>query len=81
MIHINVGRLRNLLEGLGENSPLRYEVYLALFTVAGKNNQINSVFDDVKKVKQMFSPDVIGIEKFQNLTRLLHEMLLLNHHR
>ena len=53
-------------------------MFLALLTVAGKSNQISLVFDDVKKVKQMFSPDVIGIERFQNLTRLLHEMLLLN---
>lgn len=70
--------MRNLLEGLGENSPLKYDVFLALLTVAGKNNQITLVFDDVKKVKQMFSPDIIGVDRFQNLTRLLHEMLLLN---
>lgn len=66
---------------MGENSLLRYEVYLALLTVAGKNNQISLVFDDLKKVKQMFSPETIGVERFQNLTRLLHEMLLINHQR
>jgi len=67
--------LQNLFEGLGENKSLRYDVYFTLISIAGKTNQIHLVPTDIEKIKTWFTGGV-GVEKFQNLYRLLHEVLL-----
>ena len=67
--------LQNLFEGLGENKSLRYDVYFTLITIAGKTNQIHLVSTDIEKIKTWFTGGV-GVEKFQNLYRLLHEVLI-----
>jgi translation initiation factor 3 subunit M len=77
---ISLKVLNNLFEGLGDNKKLRYDVYLSRVTIAGKTNTISLVFDDINKVKTWFGigPDGVGIEKFQRLFRLLHDVLLQN---
>lgn len=62
---------------MGENKTLRYDVYYSLITIAGKTNQIHLIAADLDTIKSWFGgPDGVGNEKFQNLYRLLHEVLL-----
>jgi len=74
---ISLRVLQNLFEGLGENKLLRYDVYFSLITIAGKTNQIHLITIDLDTVKTWFSgANGVSTEKFQNLYRLLHEVLL-----
>ena len=43
-------------------------------------NQINSVFEDLSKLKTWFPQKLIGTERLQSLLRLLHEVLLQQKH-
>jgi len=67
--------LQNLFEGIGQNPLLSYNVYCSLIKITGKINQINLVYDDMSKMKEMFNKSNIGLEKLQKLFRLLHEVL------
>lgn len=68
--------LNNLYEGIGDNKALQFEVFVALVKIAGSLGQIRLVVSDISQVKHWSTS--IPTEKFQDLFRLLHEILLTN---
>ncbi|KFM63377.1 Eukaryotic translation initiation factor 3 subunit M, partial [Stegodyphus mimosarum] len=68
--------LQNLFAGIGEHSPLCYDVYCSLVRVAGQTDNIHMVFKDVNKLKSWLSELKVSTDKVQKLLRLLHEVLV-----
>ena len=70
--------LNNLYEGIGEgNKSLRFEVFVALVRIAGSLGQIRLVVSDISQIK-IWATYGLPTEKYQDLFRLLHEILLKN---
>ena len=67
--------LWSLYQSLGENSAMRFHVYYALVTLAGKTQQIETVYKDMDTVKSQFNACPLSNEQLQNLLKLLHEEL------
>ena len=67
--------LWSLYQSLGENSAMRFHVYYALVTLAGKTQQIDTVYKDMDTLKSQFNACPLSNEQFQNLLKLLHEEL------
>lgn len=70
--------LWSLLMSVDESSPMRFHVYYYLVGVAGKTQQLHTVYKDMASTKNMFVKSPPSSEQMQKLYRLLHEMLLLN---
>lgn len=69
-------RLRNLLLGLQDFPELRLPVYLALIRLAAVTGHVQTVLEDLPKLRTWFPARVIGVERQQALLRALHEALL-----
>merc|ERR1719414_1020853 len=54
---------------------MRFHVYYALVTLAGKTQQIETVYKDMDTVKSQFNACPLTNEQLQNLLKLLHEEL------
>ena len=67
--------LWSLYQSLGENSAMRFHVYYALVTLAGKTQQIDTVYKDMDTLKSQFNACPLSNEQLQNLLKLLHEEL------
>jgi len=74
LVAVNLRVLQNLFEGLGDHKEFRYIVYHSLIVIAGKTNQMHIVPTDLDKIKTWFTG--ISIDKYQDLFRLLHDVLL-----
>jgi len=70
--------LWSLFMSLEDNSTMRFHVYYYLVGVAGRTQQLNTVYKDMALTKNMFNKAPPSSEQMQQLYRLLHEMLLLN---
>merc|ERR1719310_2509713 len=70
--------LATLLQSLGANSAIRYHVYYNLVGLAGKTNQLATVYTNMANTRAMFqqSQPPLSTEQHQKLYRLLHEVLL-----
>lgn len=68
--------LQNLFAGIGEHSPLCYDVYCYLVRAAGQTDSIHMVFKDLNKLKSWLMELKVNTEKMQKLLRLLHEVLV-----
>lgn len=68
--------LQNLYAGIGEHSPLCYDIYYSLVKVAGQTDNISAVFKDLNKLKSWLTTMKINIDRTQRLLRLLHEVLI-----
>ncbi|XP_055953515.1 eukaryotic translation initiation factor 3 subunit M-like [Argiope bruennichi] len=68
--------LQNLFAGIGEHSPLCYDVYFNLTRVAGQTDNVGLIFKDIDKLKSWLTEMKIPTEKTQRLLRLLHEVLV-----
>jgi translation initiation factor 3 subunit M len=67
--------LWSLYQSLDENSPMRFHVYYALVTLAGKTQQIETVYKDMDTLKSQFTDCPLTNEQMQKLLKLLHEQL------
>jgi len=67
-----------LFMSLEENNPLRFQVYYYLVGVAGKTQQLTTVYKDIPSTKSMFVSNPPSNEQMQKLYRRLHELLLSN---
>merc|ERR1719414_1673166 len=54
---------------------MRFHVYYALVTLAGKTQQIETVYKDMDTVKSQFNACPLTNEQLQELYKLLHEVL------
>jgi len=70
--------LWSLFMSLDESSQTRNFVYYYLVGVAGRTQQLHTVYKDMASTKNMLSKSPPTNEQMQKLYRLLHEMLLLN---
>ncbi|KAG8181428.1 hypothetical protein JTE90_018895 [Oedothorax gibbosus] len=68
--------LQNLFAGIGEHSPLCFDVFFHLVRVAGQTDNIQMVFKDLNKLKSWLAEMKVNTEKTQKLFRLLHEVLI-----
>jgi len=70
--------LWSLFMSLDETSIMRFHVFYYLVGVAGRTQQLHTVYKDMATTKNMFLKAPPSSEQMQRLYRLLHEMLLLN---
>eukprot|EP00088_Acartia_fossae_P026126 TRINITY_DN2689_c0_g1_i1.p1 TRINITY_DN2689_c0_g1~~TRINITY_DN2689_c0_g1_i1.p1 ORF type:complete len:386 (-),score=90.84 TRINITY_DN2689_c0_g1_i1:230-1387(-) len=70
--------LWSLFMSLEDNSIMRFHVYYYLVGVAGRTQQLDTVYKDMSTTKNMFTKTPPTNDQMQSLYRLLHEMLLLN---
>jgi len=70
--------LWTLYQSLEDNSSMRFHVYYYLVGLAGKTNQLATVYTDMPTTRAMFkqSQPPLSTEQYQRLYRLLHEVLL-----
>jgi len=68
--------LMNLYAGIQEHCYLRYDVYCCLVKVAGRTDNVHTVYKDITKLKNWLNELKVSIDKTQKLLRLLHEVLL-----
>ncbi len=68
--------LWSLYQSLDEASPMRFHVYYALVTLAGKTQRIDAVYKDMDNLKSQFAGCPLNNEQMQKLLKLLHEVLL-----
>ena len=69
--------LWTLYQSLQESSPMRVHVYLYLVELAGKTDQIGTVYKDMDTLRSAFSSCPPSNEQMQKLLRLLHQTLLI----
>ena len=67
--------LWSLYQSMTENSPMKFHVYYALVTLAGKTQQIETVYKDMDTLKSQFTGCNLTNEQMQKLYKLLHEVL------
>ena len=68
--------LWTLYQSLDGFSPMRFHVYFYLVQLAGKTEQIETVYKDMETLRSAFSACPPSNEQMQKLLRLLHEVLL-----
>lgn len=68
--------IKNLHDGLFESLELQYEAYLAMVKLATKCKKLSEVFNNLDSIKKKYSVQTIGLEKTQNLYRLLNTSAL-----
>lgn len=76
MGHVCLRVLQNLYAGIGEHSPLCYDVYYSLVKVAGQTDSIHLVFKDLAKLKSWLLEIKVSTDKVQKLLRTLHDVLV-----
>lgn len=64
--------VKNLHDGLFESLDLQYSAYVAMVKLASKTKKFSEVFNNLSSIKQKYSVKTIGLERAQNLYRLLH---------
>lgn len=64
--------VKNLHDGLFESLELQYVTYLAMVKLAGKTKKLTEVFNNFESIKNKYSVKTIGLEKTQELYRLLN---------
>ena len=67
--------LWSLYQSMSENSAMKFHVYYALVTLAGKTQQIETVYKDMDTLKSQFTGCSLSNEQYQKLYKLLHEVL------
>lgn len=70
--------LWTLYQSLDAASPMRVHVYFSLVELAGKTDQIGTVYKDMDTLRSAFSPCPPSNEQMQMLLRLLHQTLLMS---
>lgn len=70
--------LWSLFQSLEESSPMRFHVYYYLVGLAGKTDQLSTVYKDMTQVRNQFVKQPPSNEQTQKLLKLLHEVLLAN---
>jgi len=68
--------LWSLFQSLEESSPMRFHVYYYLVGLAGKTDQLGTVYKDMTQVRNQFVKQPPSNEQTQKLLKLLHEVLL-----
>jgi len=68
--------LWSLFQSLEESSPMRFHVYYYLVGLAGKTDQLSTVYKDMTQVRNQFVKQPPSNEQTQKLLKLLHEVLL-----
>lgn len=68
--------LWSLYQSLDEGSPMRFHVYYYSVQLAGRLNEVDTVYKSMEHVKSQFSSCNPSNEQLQKLLRLLHEVLL-----
>merc|ERR1711862_314331 len=58
-----------------ENSTMKYHVYHALVILAGKTRQVDLVYTDMDTLKSQFTGCPPSNQQWQELYKLLHEVL------
>lgn len=69
--------LWTLYQSLDGYSPMRIHVYIYLVELAGKTNQIGTVYKDMDTLRSAFTSCPPSNEQMQKLLRLLHQTLLM----
>jgi len=69
--------LWSLYQSLNEDSPMRFHVYHALVVLAGRTQQIDTVYKDMDTLKSQFTGCPLTNEQMQKLLKLLREVLRL----
>lgn len=67
--------LWSLYQSLHEASPMRFHVYHALVILAGRTQQVDTVYKDMDTLKSQFVGCPLTNEQMQKLLKLLHEVL------
>lgn len=68
--------VKNLHDGLFESIDLQYVAYTAMVILATKINKLPEVFSSLSSIRNKYPIKVIGIERLQNLYRLLNKSAL-----
>ena len=68
--------LWSLYQSLPEASPMRFQVYFHLVQLAGKVDEVDLVYSDIKTLKGQFASNPPSNEQMQKLLRVLNEVLL-----
>lgn len=68
--------MKNLHDGLFESLELQYVAYLAMVKLAAKTRKLSEVFNNLESIKSKYNISTIGLEKTQNLYRLLNTSAL-----
>lgn len=64
--------VKNLHDGLFESPELQYSAYTAMVMLASKTRKLSVVFTSLDAIKSKYSVKTIGLERTQNLYRLLN---------
>ena len=67
--------LWSLYQSINENSTMKYHVYHALVLLAGKTRQVDLVYTDMESLKSQFTGCPPSNQQWQELYKLLHEVL------
>ena len=67
--------LWSLYQSINENSTMKYHVYHALVILAGKTRQVDLVYTDMDTLKSQFTGCPPSNQQWQELYKLLHEVL------
>jgi len=67
--------LWSLYQSLNDDSPMRYQVYHALVILAGRTQQVGLVYTDMETLKSQFAGCPPTNEQWQEVYKLLHEVL------
>lgn len=68
--------VKNLHDGLFENLDLQYNAYMAMIKLGAKSKKLTDVFTNLDSIKSKYSIKTIGLERIQNLYRLLNTSAL-----
>lgn len=68
--------VKNLHDGLFESLDLQYSAYMAMIKLASKTKNLSEVFTDLESVKRRYPIETIGLEKAQDMYRLLNTSAL-----
>lgn len=68
--------IKNLHNGLFESIDLQYVTYTTMVKLATKTRKLSEVFNDLDSIKSKYSVKTIGLERTQNLYRLLNSSAL-----
>lgn len=68
--------VKNLHDGLFESLDLQYVTYMAMVKLACRARKLAEVFNNLESIKKKYPVEKIGLEKAQNLYRLLNTSAL-----
>lgn len=64
--------IKNLHNGLFESLDLQYVTYIAMVKLATKTRKLSEVFNNLESIKSKYNVKTIGLERTQQLYRLLN---------